>query len=186
MSRSSVSALAIAALACLGSACATTKVEPDRVEEPLFVAEDGSYRLDLPLGWLRDGHALTRDGNQTITFNAGPVLANAGAIDASAPGLFLAMRHELEAQPGVTVLDCGPATFGGVPGFRMHLRTEPAAGGDAAAGTRETLICGAVAGEVLFAFAYEAAPGEAFGRDLPVFERMVASFECRLAPRAGP
>lgn len=178
-------ATALLTWALLAGACAGTKVEPDRVETPLFVAEDGSYRIDLPLGWLRDGNSLTRDGEQTITFNSGPVLAGAGAIDASAPDLFLAMRHELEVQPGVTVLDCGPATFDGVPGFRMHFRTAPSEE-SAGAVPRETLICGAVAGEVLFAFGFEAPVGEAFERDLPVFERMVASFECRLPEAAGP
>lgn len=176
--------LAAPSLAAL--ACNATVVERDRVETPLFVAPDGSYRLELPLGWLRDGNALTLDGRDqpTIAFNAGPVLAGADpqAIDASAPELIIAMEDELATQPGVRVIDCRSVTLGGLPAFRMHfLRTDPEAADD---GQRELLICGAISGETLFAFSYEAPAGEAFARELEIFERLVASFE-PLASAAG-
>lgn len=172
-------ALAILGLALL-AACGTTEVEPERVETPHHVSADGSYALELPLGWIRDGNALTREGfeAQTITFNAGPVLEDAapGSVDVGAPELLQAMREQLETQPGVSVLACLPATFDGLAGFRLHFRqgTPEAA--------REHLICGAVAGQTLFAFSYEAAAGAPFAHDLEAFERMVASFDHRPQP----
>jgi hypothetical protein len=177
--------LAILALALL-AACAARELEPELVERPHFVSEDGSYALELPLGWRRDGNALTRDGweFQTITFNAGPVLADSDpqAVDASAPELLQAMREQLESQPGVTVLACLPATFDGLAGFRLHFRRSEPPAPDAPpevepAPPREMLICGAISGQTLFAFSYEAEAGADFGRDLDAFERMLASFD---------
>jgi hypothetical protein len=163
----------------LAVGCAAREVEPERVESPHFVSADGSYALELPLGWIRDGNALTREGfeAQAITFNAGPVLGDSDpkAVDASAPELLQAMREQLEAQPGVTVLACLPATFDGLAGFRLHFREAPPGTEEQAA--REHLICGAIAGETLFAFSYEAAAGAPFQRDLDTFEHMLASFD---------
>lgn len=177
--------LALLALA-LAPACAAREVEPERVESPHYVSADGSWTLELPLGWLRDGNALTREdfAAQSITFNAGPVLDDSDpkAVDASAPELLQAMREQLEAQPGVTVLACLPATFDGLAGFRLHFREAlPSAAGEEPA-SREHLICGAIAGETLFAFAYEAQAGAPFQRDLEAFERMLASFDHRPSP----
>lgn len=174
----------VSTLAALG--CSATKVEPDRIETPLFLAEDGSYRLRLPVGWWRDGNTLTRDREQSISFNAGPVLAEMqqNGIDPNDPRLYAALLHELEGQPGIQVVQCAAATFDGLPGFRMHFRTAPGQGEGQSEAPSETLICGAIAGEVLFAFAYEASSGPAFGRDLETFERLVASFEY-LSDRPG-
>lgn len=185
MSRALVASLWLAPVSLASLACGATVVEPDRVETPLFVAPDGSYRLELPLGWLRDGNSLTLEGQDqpTIAFNAGPVLSGIDpqAIDASAPELIVAMEHELAAQPGVRVIDCRSIILGGLPAFRIHfLRADP---GDTSE-PREILLCGAVSGDTLFAFSYEAPPGEAFTRELATFERLVASFQ-PLEPAAG-
>src|SRR5258706_15622075 len=96
-----LAALLLASASCVG-------VESDggqRVENPTFVAEDGAYRLELPLGWKRSGQALTRDGweQQTISFNAGRVKEpdDGQAIDASAPGFFQAPEQELTPPTGL-------------------------------------------------------------------------------------
>jgi len=168
-------------VALLGAvACQSTRVERDRVDQPEYTAPDGSYRLALPLGWWRDGNTLTApDGDQTIAFNAGPVLAGVDprAVDAGTPELIAAMEAELAAQPGVRVVDCSAARVGGLPGFRMHFVR--ATDSD----EREQLIVGAISGATLFAFSYEAASGAAFAAQTSTFEGLVESFEPFPPPR---
>jgi hypothetical protein len=175
-------------LALLAGACATSEVGWERVEEPRFVAEDGSYSLELPVGWIRAEQALTRDGwkQQTITFNAGPVLEAEGA-DAIDPGpkLLAAMREMLASQPGLEVRECRTDTFGGLPGFRLRFTSAPATS-EAGQAAREHLLCGAIDGATLYAFSYEAPTGEAFASDLATFERMVASFTPLARPAPSP
>lgn len=168
----------LATLVFTGLACSATEIEPEHVESPYFVGEDGSYALELPLGWQRSENSLAHPGggSHVITFNAGPVLdpADTSGLDPNAPELYQAMRAELEAQPGTHVLECRMDTFDGLPGFRLHfLRAESPESGPA----RETMICGAVSHEMLYALGYEAAPGAEFGAELATFERLVASFD---------
>ncbi len=171
------------------SACSATEIEWERVEDPRFVAEDGSYALELPLGWVRSEHSLTREGweAQLISFNAGPVLeaANGTAIDLAAPQLLVALQDELAAQPGVEVIDCRPVTLDALPGFRMHFFQEAPPDLEADPGTpadsTEMVLYGAVEGVTLYAFSFESRSPVTLARDLEVFERLVASFE-RLEP----
>jgi hypothetical protein len=167
-------------LCMLSAACAGSGSRGDwkPVEDARFVAQDGTFSLELPLGWLRAGQVLMRDpeGPEVITFNAGPVLAESTvAIDASAPELMLAMRDELEARPWVRVLDCRAVTIGELPGFRIHYQQRWDPEGEAAA-PHEQLIYGAIDGETLFAFSLEAPADAGFALDLETFERMVTSF----------
>src|SRR5688572_24415658 len=87
--------LALAA-ACATTACASTEVEWERIEDTRFIAEDGSFALELPRGWARSERALTHDGweHQTITFNAGAVFEPGVSrpTDASSPELLAAMQ----------------------------------------------------------------------------------------------
>jgi hypothetical protein len=183
-----------ALLALLTLACSATEIEWERVEDPRFVAEDGSYSLELPLGWVRSEHSLTRDGweLQVISFNAGPVLAPADgtAIDLAAPELLVALQDELAAQSGVRVIECRPATLGSLLGFRMHFTQEvsvdPVADPGSPVGSAEIVIYGAVEGATLYAFSFENRSPASFTRDLEVFERLVASFERAPAAQSSP
>jgi hypothetical protein len=172
-----------ALLALLALACSAPEAEWQPVEESHFVAEDGSYSLELPQGWMRSGNALTRDGweAQAISFNSGPVLDTTAGIDPSAPDLLLAMQDELASQPGVRVRECRPATLGGLPGFRMHFAQDsaPAPGTDPGAPgrTTEVVLYGAVEGDTLYAFSLENRSAASFARDVEAFELLVASFE---------
>jgi hypothetical protein len=169
----------------IASACRATVIEPVPVEDPRFVAEDGSYSLELPLGWQRAEQTLTHDGwdRQAITFNAGAVLAadETRAIDASAPELLTAMQEQLEAQPGIELVECRSATFDDLPGFRLHFRK--AQEGDDGAETpgerTEVVIYCAIEGARLYALSLESRSPETFERDVGVLERMVASFRRR-------
>lgn len=174
-------------LAFLVLACSATELEWERVEDPLFVAEDGSYSLDLPLGWIRSEHALTRDGweLQVISFNAGPVLGamegmEGTAIDLSSPELLVALQEGLAAKPGARVIECRPATLDALPGFRMHFTQAALADPEdpeSPALDVEIVLYGAVEGVTLYAFSFENRRPASFARDLEVFERLVASFE---------
>lgn len=195
MSPALAAAPLLATLFLLGACAATTEESQwDPLASTTYVAADGSYRLELPEGWLRSGQTLTREGpeRQTITFNAGAVLPEGAVpIDAAArPYLLQALQDELAAQPGTRVLALGDATLDELPGFRMHfVQAVPAPEAEADAGAaagpeREILIYAAVAGSTLYALAYEAEPGATFAQDLPAFEALVASF--RRTPPAGP
>ena len=187
--RSGTLALAGLVLA-LGAACASQSVETEweRVESPHYVAEDGSFALELPVGWMRSGGVLARDpdGAHAISFNAGPVLTgeDAIAVDASAPELVQAVSEQLAAQPGVRVLDCRAAALDGASGFRVHFvrEPEPEAGAEAEADDApplprsEHLLYSVIDGEMLYAFSLEAPAGEEFALDVPEFEELVASF----------
>ena len=174
--------LAIGALTCTA-----TEVEPELVESPIFVAEDGSFSLELPVGWMRSEHTLSHDGwdRQVIAFNAGPVLEakDGQTIDASAPELLMAMQDYLAAQPGIEFIECRAATLDGLPGFRMHFRNPPSVegnGGSGSAAAAEVVMYCAILGETLFAFSLEGRSPDSFARDLDVLEKMVASFRHRL------
>ena len=191
----------LASLIWAGSlACSSTEIEWERIEDPHFVAEDGSYSLELPLGWVRAEHSLTQDGweAQVISFNAGAVLetADGSAIDPAAPELLIALQDELSAQPGVEVIDCRSVTLDALPGFRMHFtQTAPVdlegdsgtpAGSTEPALRTEMVLYGAVEGVTLYAFSFESRRPATFARDLEVFEQLVASFARREHARPGP
>jgi len=189
-----IGAILLASLAWAGSLACSASAEWQRVEDPHFVAEDGSYSLELPLGWMRAEHALTRDGweAQLITFNAGAVLeaASALAIDPGSPELLTALEDELAAQPGVEVIDCRSVTLDALPGFRMHFTQEAPVDleGDTGTppGSAEMVLYGAVEGVTMYAFSFVNSRPETFDRDLEVFERMVASFARREHAPSGP
>ncbi|HEX6881971.1 MAG TPA: hypothetical protein VF530_01245 [Planctomycetota bacterium] len=171
--------LAGALLVSLAPACASTELEWERIEDPHFLAADGSYTLELPLGWARTEQALTHDGweHQTITFNAGAVLAPAEgqAIDAASPELLAAMQDELSAQPGIELVEVRPARLDGLSGFRMHFRRLPLEEGGEAP-PQQAVLYAAIDGVTLYAFSLECSDPATFGRDLQAFELMVASF----------
>lgn len=182
-------------VACfLVQACSATEVEWERIEDPRFVAEDGSYSLELPLGWVRAENSLTRDGwkAQVISFNAGPVLEteDGSAIDATAPELIVALQEQLSAQPGVEVIDCRSVTLDALPGFRMHFTTQGPVESEedpaVAEGTTVMVLYGAVEGVTLYAFSFESRRPETFERDLVDFERLVASFDRLGSVAPGP
>jgi hypothetical protein len=173
-------ALALAA-ACASTACASTEVEWERIEDARFTAEDGTFALELPLGWVRSERALTHDGweHQTITFNAGAVFEPGVSrpADASSPELLAAMQDELAAQPGIELVELRPATLDGLPAFRMHFRRVAEDGAPAESQAEaQAVLYGAIDGETLYAFSLESASAETFPRDLEAFEQMVASF----------
>jgi len=167
-------------LAVLVPACASTALEWERIEDPHFVAADGSFTLELPLGWARTEQALTHDGweHQTITFNSGAVLApdEGQAIDAASPELLAAMQDELSAQPGIELVEVRPARLDGLAGFRMHFRRVPVEGAEASAPGQQAVLYAAIDGVTLYAFSLECTDPATFARDLEAFELMVASF----------
>ena len=172
-------------LLALTAACASTEAEWDRIEDPRFVAEDGTYALELPVGWARSERALTHDGweHQTITFNAGAVLepSEGQAIDAASPQLLAAMQDELSAQPGIELVEVRPAVLDGLAAFRMHFRRIPEEGAEEPVPPSQAVLYAAIDGVTLYAFSLESTSTAAFPRDLEAFELMVASFR-RLDP----
>jgi len=179
--------LALAVSLSILSGCASTttiEAEPfEPVSEARFVAEDGSFSLELPAGWRRSGQMITREGpeQQAITFNAGDVLdPGAPAVDPNAPELLQALEDTLSSQPGVKVIELGAATLDGLPGFRMHFTQEqpvdPAAPAGTAPAKSEALIYSAIDGTTLYALSYEAADAARYALDLAAFEHLVASF----------
>jgi hypothetical protein len=175
---------ASALLSILAVSCASTEVDYERIVDPHFTAEDGSYTLELPLGWARSDHALTHDGweLQTITFNSGPVLDVGGGtpIDAAAPGFLAAMQEELSEQPGIELLEVRPATLDGLAGFRMHFRRLPEEEDEPS--PAQAVLYAAVENTMLYAFSLECTTPAAFPRDLEAFELLVASFRRRVPP----
>jgi hypothetical protein len=171
--------LASIPLLFLAAACASTAVDFERISDPRFVAEDGSFTLELPVGWSRHERALTRDGwqHQTITFNSGAVLepAEGRPIDASAPELLSAMQDELAHQPGIELLECRAAQLDSLSAFRMHFRRLPEDGAPAGP-AQQAVLYAAIDGRTLYALSLENARAETFADDLADFERMVASF----------
>jgi len=183
-SRSPGARATLASLLLALSACASTssEIEWQRVESSHFVAADGRYAVELPSGWLRSGNVLARDpaGANVISFNGGPVLTGdmSLTVDASSPQLLQAVSDQLAAQPGIDLLECRAVTLDGLPGFRAHFTAdEGGSEGPAPAVRTEHVLYSAVDGEMLYAFALEAPPGDEFARDLADFEALVASFK---------
>jgi hypothetical protein len=170
--------LLVGCLALAGCASSAVDSSYELVETADFLSDDGSFRLELPLGWRRVDHALTLEGwdRQTITFNAGDVLdAEAGAIDASAPALQTAVREQLASQAGVTVHRVESVKLDGLDALRLHFTrtldedgqpTDPC----------EVLLFSAVSGTHLFALSLESRDPTTRPRDFAVFERLVTSF----------
>jgi len=185
-------ALALVAFLTLAAACAgqTVETEWERIDSPRFLSPDGAWELELPVGWVRSGGVLSRvpDGDHLISFNAGPVLEGeqALAVDPSAPELVQALHDQLASQPGIEVLECTAGRIDGLPAFRAHFVQAPSPeAAEEGAVKREHLLYSAIDGEMLYAFALEAPAGAGFARDLPEFERLVASFR-RLPARPPP
>lgn len=178
----------VAAFLALAVACASTEVDWERIQDARFVSEDGTFALELPLGWARSERALTHDGweHQTITFNAGAVFEPGVSrpVDASSPELLAAMQDQLATQPGIELVECRAARLDGLAAFRMHFRRVAEEGEEAPAAPAQAVLYGAIDGETLYAFSLESACAETFPRDLETFELMVASFR-RLGASTG-
>lgn len=171
-------------------ACATSK--------PLWVpagttfrSASGGYVIDLPGGWMRinedwllathDGTALQeirvirrdvakpfRNTKKTLTKESTPQEAAEVILD------------DLRTSPaygGLEVLENGPATLSGQPGFRTAFGFKNG-GGLAIRG----VVYGAVVGEAFYMVVFYAPRRHYFERDLPIFEGAVRTF--RLVPAA--
>jgi hypothetical protein len=173
-------------------ACAPPKVW-ERVEVAGQRTLDGSFTVDLPIGWVRAlGYAqslvITKDGTpiQEITISCLPQEKAFPATKRTLPGDALpsdvAAQHlaELRSNPGLanmTVSENAPATVAGEAGFKLHVEWRNAQGA-----RYDGLIYGVLIRGKLLTLTYMALHLNFFPRDLPEFEKVLAS--CR--PAAAP
>lgn len=158
-----------------------------RVDQPRLDGPGGRYTIEAPIGWVRysfdtDAVVVTRDGLAIQHFEAR--LADVekafkktkkslptGALPSEVADLVLA---ELRVQPGLAdlrVLENGPASVAGRPGFRILVRYT-----DDRGAAFERLVLGAALDKAVLTFSYHALATYFFARDLPNFERFVASY----------
>lgn len=173
------------ALALLLSGCVTAWT---RVDQPLLHGPDKRYSVEAPVGWVQfslnqEGVTVTRDGlaiqymeaslqPPDKVFKKTKKGVAAGALPAEVAALVLA---ELRAQAGLADLEAlenTPATVAQRPGFRLRIgyRNERGA-------VFERLVLGSMQGTELLLFSYHALATHFYARDLPNFERFVASYK---------
>ncbi|MGW8313306.1 MAG: hypothetical protein ACWGOL_08750 [Desulfuromonadales bacterium] len=171
-------------LALLLAACAPPwKVMP--VDE---AATGKSYRVELPAGWMRntanqkvliishDGNLLQgieiREESHNDAFKKIGETSSPGMLPSELAELVLALvKNDLPASR-VELLDNKPVHVAGHQGFRMHLKYQTSKGLD-----YEGIITGFVTDEYVYMIRYYGTSLYYFPRDLPVYEKLVASFQ---------
>lgn len=163
-----------------------------RVDQSRTEAPDKSYRVDLPLGWVRfvqesDAIVVTRDGLPLNRIRivrrdlakAFPLLKKAAQPDmlpSELAELQIAEAKTAEKDSVVIVRDNAPALIDGQVGFRLHLQQKNERGL-----VIDQVIYGLATARGYFSLSFSAPALHYTARDLPVFEQMVASF--RLSSR---
>ncbi len=148
----------------------------------------GRFSIQAPPDWVRNNLAsdrilLTRDGPHTQQIvlarhdfdKAFPRLkktVDAKTLPTELAELAVAEMKSQDAMANLRILDSRPARLGPLLGFRLHVRYRTDAGL-----TIDRLGYGAVSEKGVFLLSYTAPQLHYFERDLPAFERVVASFK---------
>ncbi len=160
-----------------------------KVEQASFTAEDHSYTVALPVGWVR--HLMGHSPNDVFITYDGPGLdrieivkhANKDAfpkIKKSASENMLAyelaelMIAELKSNKDLAnleVVENVPATISGTPGFKLELRVKNSKGVEF-----ELLIYGVATKSGFYTLTYAAPRMHYYDKYKGVFESTVASF----------
>jgi len=146
------------------------------------------YALDIPEGWLKlnagEGLTATRDGwsLQKITVRQldpeKPLAHTKRTLRASMTPRELSevLVDDVRASGAnaVTVVESKPATVAGARGFRTVVSYRSGEGL-----ARRLVLAGAVVGDRVWQLGYDAPERVYFQKDLPTFERALASFAIR-------
>lgn len=166
------------------SACAMW----ERIEKPQTIGPDGSYSVELPVGWVRAMYAndrilVTRDGLglQHIAVIRQPIDKAFPRIKKSAAENLLPselaelqiaeMKTEAEQFSSINVIENAPATIFGRPGFRLHVSFKNERGL-----VFDRHICGFSDKKGYYLLIYQAPRLHYFDKHKIEFERVVNSF----------
>jgi len=152
------------------------------------VATGKNYRVELPAGWMRntanqkvlfishDGNLLQgieiREDTHSDAFKKIGETSAPDILPSELAELVLALvKNELPASR-VELLENKPVQVAGHQGFRMHLKYETSKGLD-----YEGIIIGFATGQNVYMIKYYGTSLYYFPRDLPVYEKLVVSFQ---------
>ncbi|MFZ5511129.1 MAG: hypothetical protein ACOZCP_13855 [Pseudomonadota bacterium] len=164
--------------------CVTTWT---RLDQGQVKGPDDKFSVEVPPGWVqfsfnRNSLQITRDGLQIQfidvalqspeqQFKRSKKSVGAATLPSELAALVLAeLRAGLEPM-AVTVLENTPATVAGKPGFKLHVQYRNDRGA-----LFDRLVYGALHEGKVLTFSYHALDTHYFRRDLPVFEKIVASY----------
>jgi len=171
--------------------------QPARVDTPLTEDSGKSYKVDLPVGWIKQwtqGGVLivSHDGPllQTIMVSKAPLKeafpkTKKAATEAALPAELAEMRiAELKATneqlAALQVIENEPAIVAGKEGYRLKVAYK------SQRGLRyERVIYGVVDKNSSYALDYFAPSLLYFERDLPTFQKVVESFQLASANAGG-
>jgi hypothetical protein len=176
-------ALVVATLALAG--CQTAAWT--RLDNPEAIAVAKSTRAFVPpAGWVRwnnatSGVVVTRDGTPIQYIRAAEMShdeaflairkkSNADLLPNELAELLIAARKAMPGMSGLVVKSNEPATFGGLDGVRLGLAYR-----DERGASFDHLMYAAAETEGVFMIEYHALSKHYFARDLPAFEKAVAS-----------
>lgn len=173
--------------AAMLSACGSTSGW-NRVEKSQVVSKSDEFEIEVPVDWMRrsdsdTGVAVTRDGEsiQNImvvrpthdqAFAKIKKTSNADLLPNELAELLIAVRT---ARPGVSNLKVSqnePVSFGGKDGVRLRMSYKNQRGA-----SYDQLVYAAAEDKRVLIFEYEALSRTYFDRDLPQFEKVLASFK---------
>lgn len=162
-----------------------TKVETSQV-----AADDNSFTVDLPVGWMRagfvrDGIRITRDGmgleNIGIAkyaydkaFKKIEKKITDGMLPSEISELAIAEIKTVSGLTNLVVVDNKPVTIEGSPGFRLHLNFKTERGLQ-----YERVIYGFTHDKALYVMDYQAPSLHYFPQHIKTFERVVDSFRLK-------
>lgn len=158
-----------------------------RLDAPVAIQVAGSdLELQPPTGWMRwngapKGVVVTRDGTPIQYIRAVEMThadafrsirkeGNPDLLPTELGELLIAARKAMPGMTGLVVRGNAPATFGGLDGVRLGLAYR-----DERGASFDHLVYAAVKPDGVFMIEYHALSKHYFPRDLPAFERVVAS-----------
>lgn len=158
-----------------------------RLDTPEAIAVAKSTRAFVPpAGWVRwngatSGVVVTRDGtpiqyiraaemSHEEAFRAIKKKSNADLLPNELAELLIAARKAMPGMSGLVVKNNEPATFGGLDGVRLGLTYR-----DERGASFDHLMYAAAESQGVFMIEYHALSKHYFPRDLPAFEKAVAS-----------
>ncbi len=177
--------LALGLAGCMGPQTPWDPIGPRYASSNWFGPK---YALDIPEGWLKlnagEGLTSTRDGwtLQKITVRLldpeKPLGHTKKTLRAGMAPRELAevLVDDVRASGALalTVVETKPATLAGAKGFRAVLAYKDAEGLG-----RRAVLAGAFVGDRVWQLAYDAPERVYFQKDLPTFEKALASFTVR-------
>jgi hypothetical protein len=178
-------ALVLATAGCLRNETPWDPIGPRYASDNWFGPK---YALDIPEGWLKlnagSGLTATRDGwrLQKITvreLDPGKPLAHTKKTlraEMAPRDLAEVLVDDVRAAgtSALSVVETKPATVAGAKGFRAVVAYK-----DGEGLPRRLVLAGAVVGDRVWQLAYDAPERVYFQKDLPTFDRALASFTIR-------